>query len=94
MWLRDVDDTMEYLEPELHITGSVSEGTRMGVLSEMDVTLKFKGLKKPFRVNKSNALELLISDEDVEALKRFCKNGDVFDYPLFLDHEDMCHNAW
>ncbi len=56
---------MNFLQPKLSLIGSIPEGTRIGEVIEMDVTMQFEGLKKfPFDIRNENAMKLFIDDPD------------------------------
>ena len=63
------------LRPKLYIVGSLPEGTRAGVLQEIDVMMELKGLKSSFFKKTTSASKLELEEEGKDyfgKIKLFC----------------------
>ena len=55
-------ELMQNLQPRLVLVGSTQEGSRLGIGNEIDLTMHFKGWKKPFKI-KDDAFHLRKADK-------------------------------
>ena len=82
--------TWSGLLPKLALIGSVPEGTRLMEASELDMTVRFEGLKgKELIINVDNAMEMFLPKDQVDShpLIAFCdkiEQGWKFNFPRFF----------